>query len=630
MPDIPVTSVEGPADGSLHRRTFLAAAGAGALAVAGTGTAARAATGRSPVRVTTVVLNGRVFTGAHGGAPAQAVAVGSDGKILAVGSDAEIRRRIGRRTVVIDAHGGTVMPGLQDGHMHPLGAAMQSLNPSLGNQTMTVPQFRARVQEMLDATAAQEPDGWLQVTDWNPVGLQPAGTVADKTLLDSLNTRRPIYLQGSDFHNSLVNSRALALAGVDRSTADPAGGQIVRDGAGNPTGLLKDNAQGLVSAVIPPPSADRIDAAHARMADTLLANGITSFLDAASSEDSVKTYADLIKKGLLPQHITPALLIDADLAKKPRAAAEYLRDVRRRFAGPATLRLTTAKVFLDGVMEFPAQTAALLTPYLDAQGRPTDHRGDLYVSDRDYRAVVRALDADGWQMHAHAIGDRAVRTALNAYEAVARPGRRGRRHTITHLELVHPDDYGRFARAGVVASMQLQWAMPTSFTSDALRPYIGPERYARLYPAQSLARAGAWLAGGSDWPVDPLLPFTQIATAIDRSNPESQEPPLNAREGLTRLQSLVMHTAGTAYQLHDAASGTLRPGRRADLIVLDRDITKIPVKDIRGSKVRYTLISGRVVHDAGSQTGRARAEAAQRMGVLGTGRAPGESCCRGH
>ncbi|MEV5879640.1 amidohydrolase [Streptomyces sp. NPDC052101] len=630
MPDVFDGAFEGPSGGPLHRRTFLAAAGAGALAVAGSGAAARAATGASPVRVATVVLNGRVFTGTPGHASAQAVAIGGDGKILEVGSDEQIRRRIGRRTVVVDADGGTVMPGIQDGHMHPLAAAMQSLNPSLRNETMTVPQLRAKIQEMLDATVAQEPDGWLQVTDWNPAGLLPAGTVADKKLLDSLNTRRPVYLQGSDFHNSLVNSRALALAGVDRTTADPPGGQIVRDGAGEPTGLLKDDAQGLVSRVVPPPSPDRIDAAHARMAGTLLAASITSFLDAASGEDTLKTYADLIDKGLLPQRITPALLIDAELAKKPRAAAEYLRNVHRRFAGPSTLRLTTAKVFLDGVMEFPAQTAALLTPYLDAQGRPTDHRGDLHVSDQDYRALVRALDADGWQMHAHAIGDRAVRTALNAYEAVARPGRPGRRHTITHLELVHPDDYRRFARAAVVASVHLQWAMPSAFTRDSLRPYIGPERYARLYPARSLARAGAWLAGGSDWPVDPLLPFTQIATAIDRSNPEENEPPLNTAEGLTRTQSLVMHTAGAAHQLHDGGAGTVRPGRRADLIVLDRDITRVPVKEIRAASVRYTLVSGRVAHDAQSQAGRSRAEAVQRMGVLGAGRTPGDSCCRGH
>jgi predicted amidohydrolase YtcJ len=629
MPDVHDGTSGPSAGGPLNRRMFLGAAGAGALMLGPLGPAAQAAT-RRPVRVPTAVVNGRVFTAIRGSAPAQAVAVGSDGKVLAVGTNKEIRRCIGTRTVVVDADGGTVMPGLQDGHMHPLGAAMLSLNPSLGNATMTVPQFRARIQEMLDATAAQEPDGWLEVADWNPVGLLPAGIVADKSLLDSLNTRRPIYLQGSDFHNSLVNSRALALAGVDRSTADPAGGQIVRDANREPTGLLKDDAQGLVGQVIPPPSPELVLAAQVKMAGYLLAAGITSFLDAACGEDTVRTYADLIGKGLLPQRITPALVIDTELAQKPEAAAEYLRDVRRQFAGPATLRLTTAKVFLDGVIEFPAQSAALLKPYLDAEGRPTDSRGPLYVSDRDYRALVRALDAGGWQMHAHAIGDRAVRTALNAYEAVARPGRRSRRHTITHLQLVHPDDYRRFARAGVVASMQLQWAMPGPFTDDALRPYIGPERHARLYPARSLAKAGAWLAGGSDWPVDPLLPFSQIATAVDRSNPELDAPPLNPREALTRSQSLVMHTAGAAHQLHDGNSGTVRAGQRADLIVLDRDITRVPMKDVRATQVRYTLISGRVVHDAGSETGQARAQLVPGMAASATGRTPGGSCCKGH
>lgn len=382
--------------------------------------------------------------------------------------------------------------------------------------------------------------------------------------------------------------------------------------------------------MIPPPSPERIEAAQVKMAGTLLAAGITSFLDAAGGEDTVKTYAELIAKGLLPQHITPALLIDAELAKKPHAAADYLRDVRRRFTGPDTLRPTTVKVFLDGVMEFPARTAALLDPYLDAEGRPTEQRGTLHVSDKDYRALVRALDADGRQMHAHAIGDRAVRTALNAYEAVACPGGRGRRHTIAHIQLVHPDDYRRFARAGVVASMQLRWAMPSAFTNDALRPFIGPERYARLYPAHTLAKAGARLAGGSDWPVDPLLPFTQIASAIDRSTPEENQPPLNTGEALTRSQSLIMHTAGAAHQLHDGGSGTVRPGQRADLVVLDRDIAKVPVKEIRATEVRYTLVSGRVVHDADSETGRARAEAAQRIGALGAGRTRGRSCCQGH
>ncbi|UKY54754.1 amidohydrolase [Streptomyces inhibens] len=613
----------------LKRRTFLAATGSAAL-VAGSGTVARATTGGHPARVATVVVNGRVFTGTRREPLAEAVAIGTDGTVVAVGSTAEIRRQIGPRTVVLDAHGGTVMPGIQDGHMHPLGAATESLKPSLGNATLTVAELRARLKEMLDATAAKEPDGWLQVTNWNPAGLLPAGTVADRKLLDSLDTRRPIVLQGSDLHNTLVNSRALTLAGINRTTPAPAGGSIVRDAAREPTGLLKDNAQVLVTKVLPQPTSAQLDAVYTKMASTLLACGITSFMDAACGEDTLKTYTALMAKGLLPQRITPALLVDQDTAKKPAEAAEYLRDLRSRYAGPDRLRLTTAKVFLDGVPEFPAQGAALLAPYLDAEGRPTTHRGDLYVSDRDYRALVLALDKAGWQMHAHAIGDRAVRVALNAYEAAAHTSRHHRRHTITHLEFVHPDDYKRFARAGVVANMQMQWAKQNVFTSKALRPYIGEERFARLYPARSLLRAGARLAGGSDWPVDPLRPFDQLATAIDRSNPDEDLPPLNAGEALTRAQTLSMHTAGTAYQLHDAQSGTLRAGQRADLIVLDRDITKVPMKEVRGSSVCFTMIAGQVVHDATSAAGRERIAAAQQMGALGGDKTPGASCCHGH
>ena len=286
-----------------------------------------------------------------------------------MGSTCEIRRRITRNTEVIDANGGTVMSGIHDGHMHPLGAAAQSLNPSLHNASMTVPELQAALQALLDASTDQEPDGWLQITDWNPVGLLPAGTVANKSFLDALSTSRPIYLQGSDFHNSFVNSRALALAGVDRTTPNPAGGEIVRDAGGEATGLLKDNAQGIVSGVIPDPTPGSSESAYAAMATFLLSSGVTTFMDAACGEGSLQSYSDLIGRGLMPQQVTPALVVDPTMT--PAAAAQYLEDLRTRYGNVPGMHMTTAKVFLDGVMEFPAQTAALLAPYLDADGRPT-------------------------------------------------------------------------------------------------------------------------------------------------------------------------------------------------------------------------------------------------------------------
>lgn len=618
---------------SATRRGLLTAAAAvGGAAALGLPNAPGAVAAR-PRRADLVILRGNVFSGGREATGHSAVAIGRDGTILEVGSNAEVRRLIGSGTEVVDAAGGTIMAGIHDGHMHPLGAARGSMNPSLRNAETTVPELQAAIQAMLDATSDQEPDGWLQVGDWNPVGLKPPGTVADRSILDALETARPIALQGSDFHNMLVNSRALDVAGIDSTTPDPSGGEIVRDGQGNPTGLLKDSAQDLVRAVIPEPNDAALKAAYADMAAYLLASGITSFMDAATGEEGLQAYQLLIEDGLLRQHVTPALLVDSELAADPAQAAEYLADLRARYAGTATLHLRTAKVFLDGVMEFPAQTAAVLSPYLDGDGAPTDNYGDLYVSRSDFGKLAARLDQQRWQLHAHAIGDRAVRVALDGYARARRLNGDSRlRHTITHLELVHPSDYGRFARLGVVASMQLQWAVRNVWTLAALRPYIGEERFHRLYPAASLARAGAVLSGGSDWPVDPLRPFTQLSTAVSRTAPGSDRRPLGGDEALTRAQSLRMHTRGSAYQLHSGRSGTVAPGKRADLIVLDRDLMRGSTDAMSRAEVKYTLIDGEVVYDADSLSQRRSVErfaAAQGFARATDPHGRHADCCQG-
>ena len=617
--------------GSMSRRSLIVGAGATGMLVAASGGPANAVSpGRRSSATATVMVNGKVYTGTKEHGHPEAVAIGADGRIQEVGTTRQIRRRIGRGTQVIDAQGGTIMSGIHDGHMHPLGAAAQSLNPSLHNASMTVPELQAALQALLDASTSQEPDGWLQITDWSPVGLLPAGTVANKSFLDALKTSRPIYLQGSDFHNSFVNSRALALAGIDATTPSPSGGEIVRDASGEATGLLKDNAQGLVRAVIPEPTPEQLEGAYAAMATFLLSNGVTSFMDAACGEDSLQSYADLIGRNLLPQQVTPALVIDPTMA--PSDAAEYLGDLRNRYGRVPGMHVTTAKVFLDGVMEFPAQTAALLTPYLDADGRPTDNYGDLYAPGPAFKKLMIKLDRHGWQVHSHAIGDRAVRVGLDGYEAAAKAnGRHDRRHTIAHLQLVHPKDYRRFAALGVIGSMQLQWAVRNVFTLDALEPYIGAERFKRLYPARSLVAAGMRTAGGSDWPVDPFRPFNQIATAIDRTSYQDDPRALNAGEGLTRDQSLRMHTRGAAFQLNDSSSGIVAPGKRADLIALDRDITKVAVDDIRGTTVRHTVVAGRVVYSSDSSDPLTKARpmaAAQAVSATMQGRTGStKSCC---
>lgn len=600
------------------RRLVLAAAlgAAAAASVTAPGTAVASSRRRSAALV---VHRARVLTGETRGPVREAVAVGRDGRILATGTDAELRRYIGRDTEVFDARGATVMSGIHDGHAHPLGAGERTLHPSLDGATLTVAQLQDRLKEFLSADPANEPDGWLVVEDWNPVGLLPTGTVPHHRMLDALATRRPVALIGNDGHNAWANQRALDLAGITASTPDPSGGQIVRDPDGKPGGLLKDTAQDLLTPVIPPPTEARLLDACAKALAQAAASGITTFMDASVGAHELDTYAALAAAGRLPQRIVPALLIGPDLAKDPAAALRHVRDLRARYGQVRGLRFGTAKVFLDGVIEYPSQTAALLSPYLDAEGKPTDHRGDLYVSAADYGRLATVFDRADWQLHAHAIGDRAVRTALDGYEAAVRAnGHRGNRHTVAHLQLVHPADHPRFARLGVVACMQLQWAMRDIWTMEALLPYIGQARHRLLYPARSLERHGAVLAGGSDWPVDPLRTWNQIRTAVDREGAEAAQGALYPElEGLTRASSLRMHTAGTAHQLRmDHLTGRLRPGLAADLVVLDRDVTRVPIAEVSGVRVRLTLSAGRVIHE-GTPPAPIRAHTRSLTGVHG-------------
>ncbi|MFF4580730.1 amidohydrolase [Streptomyces sp. NPDC001389] len=596
---------------SVSRRGLLAAAGAaGAAGLLGPAAgSASAAPARGPAAL--VVHGARVFTGTSGGAPVTAVAVGRDGRILAAGTDAEMRRLSGRDTEVVDGRGATLMSGIHDGHVHPLGAGDRSLRPSLEGAETTAAELTEILTGFLADTggAGAEPDTWLVVEDWNPVGLLPTGTLPHHALLDALPTRRPVVLVGGDGHNLWANGRALDIAGITAATPDPAGGRIVKGADGQPTGVLKDDAQDLVKRHVPEPTRAELVEACAKVLAQAAASGVTTMMDALAGRHELELYQALSAAGRLPQRIVPAIRLDVEQTKDPAASKAYALGLEREFRGVAGLRFGTVKVFLDGVIEYPAQTAALLEPYLDGQGHSTANRGELYTSAADYGRLTAAFNAVGWQMHAHGLGDRAVRTALDGYEAARRvTGRLDLRNTIAHLQLVDPADLRRFAMLGVAACMQLQWATADTWTMEALLPYIGPERHRRMYPARSLERAGARLTGGSDWPVDALQVWNQLRTAIDRQGAYGAGALHPELEALSRTSVLRMHTLGTAWQLRqDGLTGTVERGKAADLVLLDRDVTRCPVADISGTQVRMTLVGGRVVHDAGSAAGRAAA-----------------------
>ena len=550
----------------------------------------------------TVFRNGRVLTVA-GNRVAEAVAVSGD-RITYVGSNGGAQESVGLGTEVIDLRGRTLMPGIHDAHTHPLAGGLALTKPTLDYRKLDLKEFLKALRTLLARSSDQEPDGWFSVDLWEPGGMDRQPT---KTDLDGLPTRRPVVVIDLSGHTAVANSRALELAGITASTRDPQGGRIKRGRRREPTGILLDNAIGLVTSKIPPltiaQNADALAVAHSEMAR----QGITSYLDASVGRTELAALAALADRGPLGVRPSVAIMVSPGAAAEPERMLARLETLRATY-GRAGVTIRTVKMFFDGVIEHPTQTAALLEPYRVNKGTkrnprwlPGKSRGPTYFRQRVANSAIAALDAAGWQVHVHAIGDRAVRSALDAFEnARKRGGGAGNRHTITHLELIHPKDFRRFGRLGVLASMQLHWAERDSYTVDALKPYIGARRWRYVYPAGSLARAGATLCGGSDWPVDPLLPFRQIEIGVNRTADEIYEgyaKPLWSHEGLSLRASLAMHTRNGAFQLHqEKLSGQIRPGFAADLIVLDRDVLRTPLKRVSKTKVRMTMVGGRIVH----------------------------------
>lgn len=592
----------GTAEGALTRRALVRG---GAAAAAGLALGApRLAAARRGAAADLVLRNGRVHTLA--GARQQAVAI-ADGRIAYVGSNAGADALAGAGTEVIDLGGRMVMPGIHDGHMHPLSGGLVLTAPTLNYRQLNLKEFVAAIRKLLARTSEEEPDGWLSVDLWDATAMDKLPTKED---LDKLETSRPIIVFALDGHIALANSRALAIGGVDASTPDPPGGEIRRGPNGEPTGILLDNAIGLVADKVPPLTTEQnaraLAAAYAQMAK----QGITSYLEASGGEEELAAMALLSDQGALTVRPSVAVYGDSELATDPAALLAHVEQMRATYGRP-DVTIGTVKLFFDGVIEYPTQTAALLKPYRVNKGTKRDpkfvpgkSRGPTYFPPRVAKAAIAALDAAGWQVHVHAIGDRAVRSALDAFEhARDVNGPADNRHTITHLELVNPKDFARFAKLGVLASMQLHWAERDSYTVDRLKPYVGTKRWRNTYPAGSLHRAGATLCGGSDWPVDPLLPFRQIEMGVNRTADEvyvGDPEPLFAHEGLKLHESIVMHTRNSAFQLHqEGTSGRIVEGLAADLAVLDRDLLRVPLKRVSKTKVELTLLGGRVVHRGG-------------------------------
>jgi predicted amidohydrolase YtcJ len=543
-----------------------------------------------PAPADLVLRNGAVYTVDAARRWASAVAVRA-GRIVWVGEEDGVGPFVGPRTRVIDLAGKMVLPGFHDSHVHLVEGGVD-----LGQCVLTDGMDReAILAAVLKYAAANPGKAWIEGSGW-PLPAFPDANPG-KELLDAVVPGRPVYLTAADGHSAWVNSRALAAAGITRETKDPPNGRIERDPkTGEPTGTLREAAKGLVARLLPKTTAEERVAGLRRAVREANRFGITAVEDASASEEQLRAYAELDRRGELTLRAAAALRVDP---AKGAADVPRLVELRRRYLrGSGHLRPIAAKIFADGVIE--SRTAALLAPYLDpATGKETGERGIANYRPEDLDRLVAALDRERFEIHVHAIGDRAIRMTLDAFEkARAVNGRRDSRHQIAHLELVDGADIPRFERLGVIADFQPLWAFADSYIRDLTVPVLGEARSRRLYPLGSIGRTGAVLACGSDWDVTSMNPLEAIQVAVTRRDPAAGPGPAWQPEELADLPALLAcYTIGGAYAaFEEGETGSIEPGKAADFAILDRDLFRVPREEISKARVLLTFLAGREVY----------------------------------
>ncbi len=561
--------------------------------------------------------------------PWAAAVVVRNGRIVHVGGEAEARELAGPGTEVIDLAGKMLLPGFQDAHAHPLLGGTERLQCDLSDS-----QSLAEYRDLVAAYARRHPGrDWILGGGWWMAAF-PGGTPHRRDL-DAVVADRPVFLVNRDHHGAWVNSRALELAGITRDTPDPADGRIERDAAGEPTGALHEGAMELVRRLTPPPSDDELARGLAEGQAFLHSLGITAWQDAAVGEefngrDILGVYLSAAERGDLTARVAGALWWERD---RDEGQIESLLERRAR-ARVGRFSAGTVKIMQDGVCE--DFTAAMLHPYLDGHGHLTDRHGLSFIDPEALNRYVTRLDAEGFQVHVHAIGDRAVREALDAFEAAqgargasgggspaddgkGTGGGRGwadRRHHIAHIQVIHPEDLPRFGSLGVTANAQPLWACYEPQMTDLTIPFLGPERTAWQYPFGGLVRVGARLACGSDWPVSSPNPLWGMHVAVNRWAPEGYadaagpgaagpgaggdgDGPFLPEQSVDLATAIAGYTTAAAYVNHlETETGSIAVGKLADLVVLDRNLFEHPVTEIGQATTLLTLVEGDKVYEA--------------------------------
>ncbi|MDP9867189.1 MULTISPECIES: amidohydrolase [Streptosporangium] len=536
-----------------------------------------------PAPADLVFHNGPVHTLGPARTAATAVAV-RDGLIVAVGRDADVRPLIGAATEVVDLAGRALLPGFQDAHVHPVLAGATMIQCDL-HDARDADEALAAVRTYAAANPEAE---WIAGGGWSMEWF--SGGTPSRHLLDAVVPDRPVHLINQDGHGAWVNTRALERCGIDAGTPDPIDGRIEREADGTPQGTLHEGASDLVARHVPEPTADMMLRALRAGQRRMHSVGVTAWQDAMVSPEVQRAYLTAAESGLLTARVVGALWWDRERGE------EQIPELLARRGGAGRFRATSVKIMQDGVAE--NFTAAMTSPYLDGCGCRTGNQGLSFLDPERLRAHVTRLDAEGFQVHVHAVGDRAAREALDAFAAArAANGVNDHRHHIAHLQVVHPADVPRFAALGIAANVQPLWAAHEPQMDELTIPFLGPERAGWQYPFGDLARTGARLAAGSDWPVSSPDPFWGIHVAVNRTAPGGDREAFLPRQRLDLTAALAAYTIGTAWVNHlDTRTGTIEEGKLADLVVTDRDPCSIPAGELAETSVLATYVEGSRVH----------------------------------
>lgn len=541
-----------------------------------------------------ILFNGKIFTANPNQPFAEAVALSGD-KIIAVGSLAEVQKTLRGETTQIDLQGKFLLPGLIDSHNHALSGGKSLSAANVGDVWLATPQLAAYAENILKTHKGMRGDVIL-------IEGMHSATWAHLDELDALFNgdayrSQPVVLRGSDGHTAWVNRVMLRRAGVHRafiaSLREAERPFFGLDEKGEPTGRISEGGFGTIRKVLPASAVDPYAAAMAGV-QHLNSLGITAWLDPAtgstgdgSQNKDLQLYEKLAIQKKLTAHVSATVVAngDGDIQKQ----IDVLKALQKHFNTVKNLSVLGFKIFADGVLEYPTQTAAVSMPYKNS-GR----YGSLMFEPARFKNFVAKADQQQLLVHVHAIGDRAVTEALNAFAYTrATNGNSKLAHSITHLQLVVPSDFRRFAALNVLASYQLLWATADTYTVELVKPYIDSTLFSFHYPAKSMYDQGAVIAGASDWPVSSANPFEAIFVAETRLGKLGV---LNLCEGMPRAEMLKAYTINAAKVLCNTTIGSIEPGKQADLVLVDRDVLTVSAEDVKTTQVLWTMFGGEMVY----------------------------------